>query len=269
MHEGEDTEFYLSRGFRVVGVEANPVIVPHLRQKFAREIDDGRLTIVDRAVTREPGPVTFAINRKSSVWGSIDPGFIARNSRIGAESDFVTVEGVRFADIVSAHGVPYYMKIDIEGMDMACVEDLQEIGVTPRYLSLESTVTSGHASFEKAFAELAHLWVLGYRNFKYVDQARLDRLDGTLLDREGRSVRYNHVRESSGPFGEETPGEWLAIDETIKEMRRLIVYQNTLGFGGRSTGRWWSRVGARLRRHATGRQSHSWYDLHARLDAPA
>lgn len=265
MHEGEDAEFYLRRGFRVVGVEANPLIVPRLRARFAREIRDGRMVIVDRAVAREPGEVSFAINRKMSVWGTIDREFMERNARAGAESDLVTVEAVRFADIVGTYGIPYYMKIDIEGMDMACVEDLQRVGARPRYLSLESTVTSGHATFEKAFTELAYLWVLGYRNFKYVDQALLERLGGVFLEQEGRAVHYRHVTESSGPFGEETPGKWLAIEDTIREMRRLIAYQNTLGFGGRCAGRWGSRVGARLRRHATGRRTHSWYDLHARF----
>lgn len=268
MHEGEDAAFYLERGFRVVGIEANPAIVARLREKFAREIDDGRLILVDRAVARQPGQVRFAVNRTMSVWGSLDPAFIERNSRAGLVSDFITVEAMRFADILQRYGVPYYAKIDIEGMDMACIEDLQGIAQPPRYVSLESTVTSGHATFARAFTELAHLWALGYRHFKYVDQARLERLSGTVLDREGTSLRYAHVAESSGPFGEETPGEWLTIAEAVTAMRRLILYQNTLGFGGRSAGRLWARVGARLRRQLTRRKSHSWYDLHARLGDP-
>jgi FkbM family methyltransferase len=269
MHDGEDTAFYLERGYRVVGIEANPSIVARLREKFAGQIRDGRLIVVDRAIARDPGPVRFAVNRTMSVWGSLDPEFIERNSRAGAVSDFITVEAIRFADILRRYGVPYYAKIDIEGMDMACIEDLQGITELPRYVSVESTVTSGHATFERAFTELAHLWTLGYRHFKYVDQGRLELLTGTLLDREGTHVRYAHIAESSGPFGEETPGEWLSIDEAVRTMRQLILYQNTLGFGGRSAGRLWSRVGARLRRQLTGRKSHSWYDLHARFGDPA
>lgn len=268
MHDGEDTAFYLERGYRVVGVEANPVMVSRLREKFAGEIHGGRLILVDRAIARQPGQVRFAVNRTMSVWGSLDPEFIERNSRAGAVSDFITVEAMLFADVLRRYGVPYYIKIDIEGMDMACIEDLQSVARPPRYVSLESTVTSGHATFARAFTELAHLWTLGYRHFKYVDQGRLERLNGTVLDREGASMRYAYVAESSGPFGEETPGEWLSIAEAVRTMRRLIFYQNTLGFGGRSAGRLWARVGARIRRQLTGRKSHSWYDLHARLGDP-
>jgi len=54
MHNGEDTEFYLSRGFRVVGVEANPDLVRGLEKKFAAEIADGRVTIVDFIFTNCP-----------------------------------------------------------------------------------------------------------------------------------------------------------------------------------------------------------------------
>lgn len=266
MHDGEDTEFYLRRGFRVVGIEANPVLVARLREKFGREIRTGRLVLVDRAIARAPGQVLFAVNRTMDVWGSIDADFIERNRKAGAESDFLPVEAVRFADVVRAHGIPYYLKIDIEGMDMACVEGLWELAAVPKYLSIESAVTSGNACFDRGFTELAQLWSLGYRQFKYVDQSLLERLDGKLLQFEGDRLRYTHVRESSGPFGEDSPGEWSGIKTTLRQMRRLIAYQNTIGFGGRNFGRLWSRVGARMRRHLTGRRTHSWYDLHARLE---
>ena len=45
MCRGEDTEFYLNRGYRVVGVEANPALVKSLREKFATEQERGQLHI--------------------------------------------------------------------------------------------------------------------------------------------------------------------------------------------------------------------------------
>ena len=59
MHKGEDTEFYLRRGFRVVGVEANPYLVEELRSKFSAEISSGTLQLVDRAISNSGGVVTF------------------------------------------------------------------------------------------------------------------------------------------------------------------------------------------------------------------
>ena len=50
MHRGEDTEFYLRRGFDVIGIEANPQLVEMLREKFRSEIRTGRVTIIGKAI---------------------------------------------------------------------------------------------------------------------------------------------------------------------------------------------------------------------------
>ena len=43
MHRGDDTAYYLHKGFRVVGVEANPAMADHLRGRFKSEIATGAL----------------------------------------------------------------------------------------------------------------------------------------------------------------------------------------------------------------------------------
>ena len=78
MHRGEDTEFYLSRGYKVVGVEANPLLIPVLKSKFSDAISSGNLVIIDKAVAERSGEVDFYINDHLSVWGSIDLAFIER-----------------------------------------------------------------------------------------------------------------------------------------------------------------------------------------------
>jgi hypothetical protein len=60
MHDGTDTAFYLAKGFKVVAVEANPDLVAAGRARFAREIDEGRLTIVGAAITNERGVAQLA-----------------------------------------------------------------------------------------------------------------------------------------------------------------------------------------------------------------
>ena len=49
-HQGEDTDFYLRKGFRVVAVEADPVLAARLRENFATAIDCGQLVVVEAAV---------------------------------------------------------------------------------------------------------------------------------------------------------------------------------------------------------------------------
>ena len=42
MHKGEDTEFYLKKGFRVVAIEADPDLANLCRKRFKEFIDKGR-----------------------------------------------------------------------------------------------------------------------------------------------------------------------------------------------------------------------------------
>ena len=265
MHQGEDTEFYLSRGCRVVGVEANPQLVGGLREKFVNEVASGRLSIIDRAIAPASGKITFAINRNGSVWGTISQAFIKRAVHTGEDLEFVEVEALPFRDILRRYGMPYYLKVDIEGMDMECVSALQEFTERPKFISIETAATANIASVEAGFAELSTLWSLGYRRFKYVDQAGLGKLDGKILDAEGPAVRYRYRSHSSGPFGDETPGEWLTIDRALRQMQRLVRFQNKFGFGGQRQRSVFWRSARRLRRYAKRLPVNSWYDLHARI----
>ena len=55
MHRGEDTAYYLHKGFRVVGVEANPAMAGHLRSRFRLEIASGALQLLEIGVAEIEG----------------------------------------------------------------------------------------------------------------------------------------------------------------------------------------------------------------------
>ena len=267
MHAGEDTEFYLSRGCRVVGIEANPALVERLQDKFKAEIREGRLHIIGRAIASAHGKMRFAVFQgEIDLWSSGIDAIIDQNTAVsGAEPELLAVDAVPFADVIQEHGMPYYVKVGIEGLGSVCVEALHGFEARPRYISIDSAVTSGVASFEAAFNEIAQLWSLGYRRFKYIDQAALHRLHGMQLSKEGPLTRYEYRQHSSGPFGDESPDEWRSIRETLQRMRELLAYQNLIGLGGRYYHHPASKVARRLRKLVKRLPSHSWYDLHARL----
>jgi hypothetical protein len=123
----------------------------------------------------------------------------------GFGSEYIEVEAVSFREIIEQFGMPYYLKIDIEGMDLVCVKALHHFPDRPKYLSLETAATSGVAEYHQAFAELAELWTHGYRSFKYIDQVALSKLNGRVLDNEGPAQIHEHLL-GRGPFGKETPG---------------------------------------------------------------
>jgi hypothetical protein len=76
MHRGEDTDFYLRKGFNVIGFEANPHLVAQCRIRFQDAVATGRLRIVEGAIaTEEAGDsITFYINAESA-WGTVHPSW--------------------------------------------------------------------------------------------------------------------------------------------------------------------------------------------------
>ncbi len=55
LHKGEDTEFYLKKGFRVVGIEASSELCEVASQRLSSYVTSGQLTILNAAITRIPG----------------------------------------------------------------------------------------------------------------------------------------------------------------------------------------------------------------------
>src|SRR5687768_9038758 len=85
MHRGEDTEFYLRKGFRVLAFEANPALVESATRRFRYFIDGGQLKIVAGAIV-DPEllrtgqrTVNFYRNDRLSVFGTVDPTWASRN----------------------------------------------------------------------------------------------------------------------------------------------------------------------------------------------
>jgi len=143
-------------------------------------------------------------------------------------------------DLLKQYGVPYYLKIDIEGHDQYCLDDLNPADL-PQYISLELG----------PFETMLRLQALGYSDFKLMTQnnhtqlvidmfrARLKRrlqpypalygfsrkvaalMRGSGGGDDGNINGTDPINGwqfpfgSSGPFGEETPGEWRTLDDVM------------------------------------------------------
>ena len=217
MHEGEDTAFYLRKGFRVVAIEANPALAAACAAEFEAAVSAGRLTIVNKAIGEAPGAIDFYINESRSIWGTANPAWAARNERCGAGSKAITVDAVTIASVIEAHGVPYYMKVDIEGNDILCLTGLRHLAEKPRYISVESSASSAKDTLE----QLDVLAELGYSRFKIVSQYNVPRQTCPNPAREGLFVDHAFKLHSSGLFGAETPGTWKSLAEVRAEYRRI------------------------------------------------
>ena len=62
MHIGQDTEYYLSKGYKVVAIEANPDLCNTAKEKFSEQIKHGQLIIENTCVGNQNKQVEFHIN---------------------------------------------------------------------------------------------------------------------------------------------------------------------------------------------------------------
>jgi FkbM family methyltransferase len=266
MHKGEDTDYYLKKGFRVVGVEANPDLADECRRTFRAAIADGRLTIVEAAIidparlsANEP-TVTFYRNAALSVWGTTSEAWATRNLRLGASSETIQVKALDFRDCLRTHGIPYYLKIDIEGADRVCLESLLDFDARPEYVSIESE----KVSFRKLREEVGLLVRLGYTSFQLVQQAGTFASDQGTRAREGRSVAHVFPPGCSGPFGKDLPDTWMTPAALLWRYRGVFVLYRVFGDSSLLRHSGLGRRAIRRLERLTSRPVPGWYDTHAR-----
>jgi len=256
LHLGEDAEFYLKKGFRVLGIEAVAGHCAQARERLRQYLDSGQLKILNVAITDRSGPTRFFVNEANSVWGTTSERWADRNRRFGARSTEVRVEGLQFASILQEFGIPHYLKVDIEGADLLCIQALKNFDSLPGYISLESTKTC----WSDLCNEFALLKDLGYSKFKVVNQATVPDQVCPRPPKEGLYVDHRFAHGSSGLFGEEIPGLWLSEREALKCYRRVYRYYRV--FGDESY-LYRHRLGRRLMEMIGVREY--WYDTHAAL----
>jgi len=256
-HKGEDTAFYLAKGYRVVAFEANAELIRVCEQRFSAEIAAGRLTLVEGAVTDSDEPTVRFYRHPLSTWGTTSDEMVTRNLMVAA-SEAVDVPAVHFADKLRETGMPSFMKIDIEGSDMLCLQALLEFERRPQSVSVESHKTDW-SRIEQEFELLARL---GYDRFAVVQQGDIPgkRVETKKLD--GSPLTFSFEEDSSGPFGSDV-GPWLSRSAAIARYRRVFLAYRLIGAKSRLRQ---TRVGRRLHGWALARFDRplpGWYDTHA------
>ncbi len=201
MHNGVDTDFYLKKGFNVIAIEANPRFVRAAEKRFADAIAEGRLRLIEGAITDRAGEkVTFYVNLDQDLWSAVDKG---PGTRQGTRAEEIEVDTIRFEEIVEGRDDIYYIKCDIEHADIHVLRALRVLRRLPRFFSVEA----------HEMDYLGHLVVAGYNRFKLMNQGLHHWITLPKPAKEGVYVDHKFPRFSSGPFGEETPGQWQTLDE--------------------------------------------------------
>jgi len=250
MNTGADSANYLKKGFRVVAVEANPILAAENADKFRKEIEDKRLSIINRAVGMNAGEkIAFYVpepkDGMSELMAKHFPDFERTGNKIPLINEMASmsketacnkttlqcspqsllcdckellVDTTTCTDLIKEHGAPHYMKVDIEGFDGLCVKDLVNIpcDLLPDYLSWEdqSITWEGYGKAGNSQDFLHLLEPLGYTQIKVV-----------------RVPVLTHADDGSGNFGEEAKDYvlgigWGTVTQAIEQATPNCYYPN-------------------------------------------
>jgi FkbM family methyltransferase len=261
MHRGEDTEYYLKKGFRVIAFEANPKLVSMCKCKFVDQIKSGQLIIVEGAIAPQHygNRITFYKNFFSE-WGTVEPTWNELNLKRGSSHEIIEVKRVDFCDILDRYGIPFFLKVDIEGADRYVLSTLAEFSSRPQHISMESE----KVDFVKLQAELKLLCDLGYNKFRAVQQKNIAGSSIITKDINDVSFEYIFPAHTSGPFGDDLRQPWQNYEQILKTY--CGIFWKYRLFGDTSVLRYYVKGGGHLLNAVewlTGRPLPGWYDTHA------
>ena len=208
-NDGSDTWYYLRKGFRVIAIEAIPDLVADLTATYSNQIEGNRLHITPVAIAENPGKVSFTINEDRSEWSSMLSASKASNGVNRA----IEVKADTLGNIIKSFGRPYYVKIDIEGGELAAIKSLRDLEPEslPEFLSFE---------INNDWVEiLEELNQRGYRSFQLVRQGAPYLHTPPTPAREGLDYQCIFTSNMSGPFGLDLPREkWTGVVQLVKEI---------------------------------------------------
>jgi FkbM family methyltransferase len=193
LNDGIDTDYYLKLGYNVVCVDANPEIIKDAIIKYKKEIIDDRVILLNVGISNNIDILKFYISKKS-----IYSSFIEEKANLIEYTDgiknVIKINTIKLIDLIKIFGIPYYMKIDIEGYDMLAIETLTT-ETKSKYISVEYC----------DYNILDKLKSIGYNKFKFISQINIEEQNNNKND-----IKFK--LHSSGNFGENTPGEWMNYD---------------------------------------------------------
>ncbi len=172
-NEGFKSDLFLRMGARVVAVEPDETNQSILRERFASfRLGRKPIIIVGKAVSDRSTLETMwidgpgsAVNTLSQKWASALNANKARHARGHSGLDFAlqkTVETTTVEQLMSAHGVPIFIKIDVEGYELNVIRALQR---PVPYLSFEVNLPEFRAEGLQCVEILGRLAEAGRFNY--------------------------------------------------------------------------------------------------------
>ena len=195
---GGDTEFYLSLGFSVVAVDADPSVCDALRSRYQMLLG-GQLHVVNCIVGSDKPESQSGRFFRNLEFPNLSSTFASWATRDGGLVEEIIVENCSLESFFSKFGVPLYLKSDIEGSEFNLLKELTNLDSKPEFLSVED------CRFGADYLGL--MLAMGYQSFSIVDQYE--------FEANGANNAVSPMAGTSGPFGPWLQTEWVQRENIL------------------------------------------------------
>jgi FkbM family methyltransferase len=205
-NNGDDLPYYLKKADKVVAVEANSALCAQMVRRFSAEIAAGRLVVENCVLTasEQLAPVCFYIHKYNHVLSQFP---VPEDNQLH-EFDKVQLPSRSAAGIIEQHGIPHYIKIDIEHYDEVILKSLFEKNIRPDFISAESHNI-------EVFCLMVTLGK--YNSFKLVDGLSVyERYANCSISTTDTTEVYAFPFHSAGPFGYDIDGKWMTANNFFR-----------------------------------------------------
>lgn len=150
-HVGSRTRSWSRLGARVIAVEPQPDFARFLRWLCR---GDPRVLVREEAVAARPGAVTLLVSPRTPTVTTGSPDFIAATTKVPSFAwvrwdNRVEVPATTLDRLIADHGIPDFVKIDVEGMEHEVLAGLSRPIPAVSFEFVPSAPASALASVER------------------------------------------------------------------------------------------------------------------------
>lgn len=203
-NNGQNLNYFLEKAEVVVCVEANTILTEKIKIKFEKYINNNSLFVENICLSEINGIKNFYISKENDHLSTLmPPKNYKKYQKIKIPS--VTPSSIikKYINKLSIKEIEY-IKIDVEGYDYIILDDLFKNNIYPKYISAEV-----HDAMV-----ISLILNSPYKSFKFLEGVEIGNSIKKIefLDKTKKISTIDFVPYSSGPYGDDIPGEYYSKD---------------------------------------------------------